>query len=91
MLTTPSLLLLPGPLWPRAAVPDKVPSMDQIKLFEYLTVWKQGMLTTPSLLLLPGPLWPRVTIPDKVPSMDQIKLFEYLTVWNQVSDVELIY
>ena len=32
--STPSLPLLPGPLWPRVVAPDKVLSMDQIELFD---------------------------------------------------------
>ena len=32
--STPSLALLSGPLWPGVAVPVRVPSMDQINLFE---------------------------------------------------------
>ena len=31
-----SLLLLPGPLWPRVVVPVRVPSMSQIELFKTL-------------------------------------------------------
>ena len=41
MWITPSLALLPGPLWLRVVVPVRVPSMDQIELFNHLTVWKQ--------------------------------------------------
>ena len=32
MQITPSLPLLPSPLWPRVVVPDRVLSMDQIEL-----------------------------------------------------------
>ena len=54
MWSTPSLPLLPGPLWPGVVVPDRVLSMGQIepfgkkrlellevKLFDHLTVCKQ--------------------------------------------------
>ena len=34
MLSTPSLLLLPGPLWPRVVAPDRILSMSQIDLFD---------------------------------------------------------
>ena len=36
MWSTPSLLLLPGPLRFRVVVPVRVPSMDQIELFNHL-------------------------------------------------------
>ena len=32
MWSTPSLLSLPGPLWPRVVAPDSVPSMGQKEL-----------------------------------------------------------
>ena len=32
MQSTPSLPLLPGPLWPGVVAPDRVLSMDQIEL-----------------------------------------------------------
>ena len=32
MQSTPSLLLLTGPLWPRVVAPDRVLSIDQIEL-----------------------------------------------------------
>ena len=35
----PSLLL--SPLWPTLVVPDRIPSMGQIELFEHLAVSKQ--------------------------------------------------
>ena len=41
MQSTPSLSLLPDPLWPRVVRPDRVLSMGQIKLFDLLTVCKQ--------------------------------------------------
>ena len=31
---TPSLLLLPSPLWPGVVAPDRILSMGQIKLFD---------------------------------------------------------
>ena len=34
MRNTPSLPLLPGSLWPEVEVPDRVPSMGQIELFD---------------------------------------------------------
>ena len=34
MWSTPSLLLFPGPLWPRMVAPDRVQSMGQVELFE---------------------------------------------------------
>ena len=34
MQSTPSLLLLPVPLWPGVVAPDKVLSMRQIELFD---------------------------------------------------------
>ena len=36
MWSTSLLLLLPGPLWPGVAAPDKNLSMGQIELFDYL-------------------------------------------------------
>ena len=33
MQSTPSLPLLPDPLWPRVVVPDRILSMGQIELF----------------------------------------------------------
>ena len=41
MWTTPSLPLVPSPPWTGMLVPDRVPCMGQIKLFGYLTVYKQ--------------------------------------------------
>ena len=38
MRSTPLLLLLPGPLWPRVVAPDRVLCMDQIELFYQLTM-----------------------------------------------------
>ena len=32
--STPSLPLLSGPLWPGVVMPDRVPSMGQIELFD---------------------------------------------------------
>ena len=32
--STPSLLLLQGPLWPKMVAPDRVLSMGQIELFD---------------------------------------------------------
>ena len=45
MQSTPSLPLLPGPLWPGVAAPHRVPSIDQIDLFDSIyvsnrTVWR---------------------------------------------------
>ena len=34
MWNTPSLPFFPGPLWPGVVVPDRVPSMGQIELFD---------------------------------------------------------
>ena len=34
MRSTPSLLSLPGPLWPTVVAPDRVLSMGQIELFD---------------------------------------------------------
>ena len=34
MWSTPSLPLLTGPFWPGGVAPDRVLSMDQIKLFD---------------------------------------------------------
>ena len=41
MRRTPTLLLLPGPLWPRVVAPDRVLSISQIELFDILTECKQ--------------------------------------------------
>ena len=41
MWSTPSLLSLPGPLWPGVVVSDRVLSMSQKKLFDHVTVCKQ--------------------------------------------------
>ena len=38
MQRTPSLPLLPGPLWPRVVPPERVLSMGEIGLFDHLTV-----------------------------------------------------
>ncbi len=41
MQSTPSLPLLPGPLWPGAVAPDRVLSIGEIELFDiYLCVNK---------------------------------------------------
>ena len=40
MWSTPSLPLLPGPLWPRVAVPVRFLSMSQIELFNHLLYLK---------------------------------------------------
>ena len=32
--SAPSLPSLPGPLWPRVVVTDRVPSMDQVEVFD---------------------------------------------------------
>ena len=45
--STPSLWLLPGPLWAGGIGPTKIPSMGIIEIFiisytwNHLTVWKQ--------------------------------------------------
>ena len=39
--STPSLPLLPWPLWPGVVVLVKVLSMDQIELYDHLTMCKQ--------------------------------------------------
>ena len=41
MWNTPTLPLFPGPLWPGVVAHGWVPSMGQIELFDYLTVYKQ--------------------------------------------------
>ena len=41
MLNTPSLLSPPGPIWLEVVAPDRVLSICQIELFDYLTVCKQ--------------------------------------------------
>ena len=41
MLSTPLLLSLPVSLWTGVVVSDKALSMDQIELFDHLTVCKQ--------------------------------------------------
>ena len=38
MQSTPLLSLLPGPLWPRVVVPERVLFMGQIELFDIQTV-----------------------------------------------------
>ena len=40
MWSTPSLLLLPCPLWPGVVVPFQIPSMDQIELFNRLVYFE---------------------------------------------------
>ena len=40
MRSTPSLLLLPGPLWPGVVAPESVLSMSQTELFDILN-WEQ--------------------------------------------------
>ena len=49
MRSTPSLPSLPGPLWPRVVAPDRVLSMDQIKLNWVLILnwitWNRTALT----------------------------------------------
>ena len=37
MQSTPSLALLPDPLWPGVVLPNSVPSMGQIELFDHST------------------------------------------------------
>ena len=39
MQITPSLLSLPGPLWPLVVAPDRVLSMGQIELFDIQAVY----------------------------------------------------
>ena len=39
--STPSLSLLPAPLWSGLVAPDKVLSMTQMEPFDVLIVWKQ--------------------------------------------------
>ena len=34
IMSTPSLPLLPGLLWPSVVAPDRVPAMGQIELFD---------------------------------------------------------
>ena len=41
MQSTPSLLSLPGPFWPRVVTPDRVLSMSQIELLDHLTVCRR--------------------------------------------------
>ena len=41
MWSTPSLPLLPGPLWPGVVTPDGVQSMGQIELLDIQTECKQ--------------------------------------------------
>ena len=41
MWSTPSLPLLPGPLWPGVVETDRVLSMGQIELFDIHTVCRQ--------------------------------------------------
>ena len=41
MWSSPSLSLLPGPLWLGEVAPDRVLSMDQIELFDIQTECKQ--------------------------------------------------
>ena len=41
MWSTPSLLLLPDPLWHSVVVPIRVSPMGQIELFNHLTMCKQ--------------------------------------------------
>ena len=38
MCSTPSLPLLPGPLWPEIVAPDRVIAIGQIELFDFWTV-----------------------------------------------------
>ena len=40
MQDTPSLPLLPGPLWPGIVAPDRFLSMSQIELFDIQTEYK---------------------------------------------------
>ena len=41
MWRTRLLPLLPGPLWPRVVVPQRVPCLGQIELFNHLTACKK--------------------------------------------------
>ena len=38
MLSSLSLLSLPGPLWPGLVAPDRVPSMGQIELLDVILI-----------------------------------------------------
>ena len=69
MWSTPSLLLLPGPLWPRTVAPDKQSDGEVSVMLE---LW--GMQSTPSLPWPSGPLWPGVVALDRVLSMGQIEI-----------------
>ena len=60
MLSTTSLPLLPGPLWSAVVVPDRVSTIDQIKLFDHLTVWK--LMIDVELLLLHSNIWNNLTV-----------------------------
>ena len=63
--STPSLPLLSGPLWPGVLEPARVPSMDQIELFNYLNVCKQ---MTDELLILHSNTWNHLTVCKQVRS-----------------------
>ena len=41
MWSTPSLPLLPGPLWPCVVAPDRALSLGQIEMFDIKTCCKQ--------------------------------------------------
>ena len=55
MWSTPSFLLLPGPLWARMVVPTRIPFMGQLELFNHLNVYKQ--MTDVELLMLHSNTW----------------------------------
>ena len=66
MQSTPSLPLLPGPLWPKVGAPDRVLSMGQIELncvlIQNWITWNRTVLTfncvwIKTTLILNGIVW----------------------------------
>ena len=51
MWSTPTLLLLPGALWPRVVTPDWVLSIGQRELFDYSNCEQKQKITCKSELL----------------------------------------
>ena len=86
MWSTLSLPSLPGPLWPRVVVPDRILSMGQIELFDIWTVY----LCLPELFGIE--LFDHLTVCKQKlylcwTKLFEVELFDNLTEWKKMTDV----
>ena len=86
MWNTFSLLLLPGPLWPRVVSPDRVLSMGEIELFDYLNWVQTNDWCLIELLVIHSNTWNHLTLLTYAKLLE-IELFAHLTVCEQMADV----